>query len=204
MQAKIEIVSENFKLILINTPISAVKFQIKYYGFKETNKTQNDEYIGQKKEINIINVIQYLEENDIKVSVCTVTEDFIKNIHTHKNNFLTKIEKLKKIKEEIPKSDLINFSKSLNFLKRDLLEYQLKSCYHLFHSQSAANFSVPGSGKTSVVLAYYEKLKLEKKVKAILLIGPKNCFYSWNTEFIETLGRDPALLILDKEIKLSR
>ena len=204
MQAKIEIVSDNFKLILSNTPLSAVKFQIKYYGFKETNKTQNEEYIGQKKEINIINVIQYLEENNIKVSLCPVVEDFIKNINTDKNNFLAKIEKLKKIKEEIPESDLINFSKSLNFLKRNLLEYQLKSCYHLFHSQSAANFSVPGSGKTSVVLAYYEKLRLEKKVEAILLIGPKNCFYSWNTEFLETLGRDPTLLILDKEIKLSQ
>lgn len=204
MQAKIEIVSDDFKLTFSNKPLSPVKFQIKHYGFKELNKTQTEEYFGKKKDIPINNVIEYLQENNIEIILCAITQDIVNNINSNKKTFLKKIEDLKKIKRNISKEDLLNFSKSLNFLKRNLLEYQLKSCYHLFNSQSAANFSVPGSGKTSVVLAYYEKLRLEKKVDAIFLIGPKNCFYSWNTEFIETLGRNPSLLILDKEIKLEQ
>ena len=117
-------------------------------------------------------------------------------IETKKEDQIHKINHLKDLKENTTKETLNEFSESLNFLKRKLTDHQIKSSYHLFNCQSAANFSVPGSGKTSVVLAYYEKLKLEKKVDAIFLIGPKNCFYSWKTEFIETLGRDPKLNIL--------
>ena len=201
VQANIKLVQEDFKLELSDRFLNSVKFQIQYYGFEKVE--QKNEYIGLKKNIKINNVINYLEENHIKVKLCEETKKYIKKIQTEKIFFLEKIEKLKKIKENIPKENLKKFSDSLKFLKRNLKEYQLTSCYHLFCSESAANFSVPGSGKTSVVLAYYEKLKIENKVDGILLIGPKNCFYSWNTEFLETLGRNPKLSILGKDIKLS-
>ena len=58
---------------------------------------------------------------------------------------------------------------------------------------------MPGSGKTSVVLAYYEKLKIENKVEAIFVIGPLNCFNSWETEFKLTLGRDSKIKILEPD-----
>ena len=55
---------------------------------------------------------------------------------------------------------------------------------------------MPGSGKTSVILAYFEKLRIENKVDAIFVIGPKNSFGSWETEFYENFNIDPKLKIL--------
>ena len=42
---------------------------------------------------------------------------------------------------------------------RTLKSHQLLSAYHLAFSQNACNFSVPGAGKTSTVLAAYHYLK---------------------------------------------
>ncbi len=61
---------------------------------------------------------------------------------------------------------------------------------------NAANFSVPGSGKTSVILAAYEKLRLDGLVNTLFVIGPPACFGPWQHEFKETLGRKPNCKIL--------
>ena len=77
----------------------------------------------------------------------------------------------------------------------------MESLYHLYNAGCAANFSVPGSGKTSVVLAFYEKLRLEEKVDAIFVIGLTNCYHSWKDEFELNLGRNSNLTIFDDRYK---
>ena len=49
-------------------------------------------------------------------------------------------------------------------------EHQVKAALHLCYIKNGANFSVPGSGKTTVVLTVYEKLRLEGKVNCLLLL----------------------------------
>ena len=71
----------------------------------------------------------------------------------------------------------------------------------LYSAGSAANFSVPGSGKTSVVLAYFEKLRLENKIDAIFVIGPKNAFGSWEFEFNKNFNQKPKMKILGPDPK---
>ena len=202
MEATIQLKENNFKLTFNKLPPNSVKFQIKYYGYREVDEDNELNYLALKQNIDLNNLIQYFNENKIQVNLCSNSKKHLENIFKEKHKLSEKIENLKKIKENISEEKLDKFAKSLNFLKRELKKYQLLSCYHLFNSESAANFSVPGSGKTSVVLAYYEKLKREKKVDAIFLIGPKNCYYSWKTEFISTIGRDPNLCILAPPKKL--
>ena len=79
--------------------------------------------------------------------------------------------------------------------------FGLKSLFHLYTAGSAANFSVPGSGKTSVVLAYFEKLRLENKVDALFVIGPKNSFGSWEVEYFNNFNIEAKLEILGKRNK---
>lgn len=81
-------------------------------------------------------------------------------------------------------------------VKRTLKEHQLRAAYHLYLTQNGANFSVPGSGKTSVVLAVYEKLRSEGKVNGLFVVGPAACFGPWRTEFSETLGRKANAVVL--------
>jgi len=81
-------------------------------------------------------------------------------------------------------------------LVRKLKEHQVKAAYHLYLVKNGANFSVPGSGKTSVVLSVYQKLVQEKKVHSIFVVGPVSCFQPWKQEFRETFGRKPNNVIL--------
>jgi SNF2 family DNA or RNA helicase len=59
-----------------------------------------------------------------------------------------------------------------------------------------ANFSVPGAGKTTTLLASYELLHLEGKADRLLVIAPKNAFLAWEDEV--------KACFPDDEIKLRR
>lgn len=76
--------------------------------------------------------------------------------------------------------------------------YQLLSAYHLAFSQNACNFSVPGSGKTTTVLAAYHYLKNAseetKRVDKLLVVGPLAAFVAWKNEFFECFGYKPRVL----------
>ena len=81
-------------------------------------------------------------------------------------------------------------------LKRRLLPHQVKAALHLVSVAHGANFSVPGAGKTSVVLAVYEFLRLQGMLTSLFVVGPRSCFMPWRTEFELTLGRKPRFEIL--------
>lgn len=78
--------------------------------------------------------------------------------------------------------------------KRDLTKLQLHGVYHLLSVQNGANLSVPGSGKTSIVLAYYHILRIKKHIDAILVIGPGSCFEPWETESRACFKKAPKTL----------
>ncbi len=78
---------------------------------------------------------------------------------------------------------------------RSLYPLQLLSAYHLAFSQHCCNFSVPGSGKTTIVLAAYAFLNAQvakhRHVDHLLVIGPLSSFRAWEEEFNALFGREP-------------
>ncbi len=174
-----------------------IRFQLEYYGLKESDDNEKI-YIGDNLELNLIEFLKFLELNNINFSIDESIKVIIENQKNKENKFDERIELLKNSKGNLDNSDFKNFCSKFNFLERSLKHHQEKSLYHLSIAKSAANFSVPGSGKTSVVIAFYESLKKINEVDAIFLIGPKNCYYSWKTEFQLNLNRDPKLKILDE------
>ena len=83
-----------------------------------------------------------------------------------------------------------------NILNRRLKDHQAKALHHLISVQNGANFSVPGSGKTTVVLCAYEKYRLEGSVNVLFVVGPPACFGPWREEFKNVLGRAPKHIVL--------
>ena len=78
------------------------------------------------------------------------------------------------------------------FPARFLLPYQVEAvCRHLRNTHSA-DFSVPGSGKTTVALAYWAILKRDAPDLGIWIVGPLSCFRPWEDEFVECFGRPPV------------
>ena len=96
--------------------------------------------------------------------------------------------------DQLGTSEFVKFL--ANGLKRRLLPHQVKATLHLVSLAHGANFSVPGAGKTSVVLAAYEFLREKGVVTSLFVVGPRSCFMPWQTEFELTLGRQARVEIL--------
>lgn len=115
--------------------------------------------------------------------------------------FLEFSNKAKNIRNnEIIESEFADFCMVLGetSFKRSLKSYQLLAAYHLAFSQNACNFSVPGSGKTSTVLAAYEYLRKtndeKKQVDKLVVVGPLSAFIAWKMEYKACFGYEPNTL----------
>lgn len=83
-------------------------------------------------------------------------------------------------------------------MSRKPYELQLLSAYHLAFSQNACNFSVPGTGKTTVVYTSYCYLnsfpeRADKYVDKLLIICPPAAFGPWEDEYEQCFGRKPSI-----------
>ncbi len=77
---------------------------------------------------------------------------------------------------------------------RTLKPFQVLSAYHLAFSHNACNFSVPGAGKTSTVLAAYAFLVNNDEIDKLLVIGPLASFLAWKKEYFYCFGKTPNVL----------
>ena len=203
MKLSIEIEENEIKLTFDSKVSLQNKFLLEKYNLSNFNSRKNNIFKGNVKNIDLSKLLDSLKKQNFEIILSENIQEKIFYQKKNTENFINKTNKLKKIKNDIESSDFVNFCNSLNFLKRELKHHQLESLYHLYNAECAANFSVPGSGKTSVVLSYYEKLRLEGKVDAIFVIGPTNCYHSWKDEFQLSLGRNSNLTIFDDRYKPS-
>ncbi len=69
-----------------------------------------------------------------------------------------------------------------NSAARPLLPHQEEGARHALTAVSAANFSVPGSGKTATALAVAATHLASATVELIVVVGPLACFAPWERE----------------------
>ncbi|SKC67895.1 Superfamily II DNA or RNA helicase, SNF2 family [[Eubacterium] yurii] len=140
-----------------------------------------------------------------------VTKSVIEYLEQYKYS----IEKYK-ILGDVYKGDLDNFpsDKKLSYkefsyiiqseVTRPLYELHLRSAYFMYEMSRAANFSVPGAGKTSMVLgvfAYLNRFDVSdnERIDRILVVCPLNAFDSWKREFKEVFGTKKTLKAIDTQ-----
>lgn len=84
-------------------------------------------------------------------------------------------------------------------LSRKLRPLQMWGSFHICMMNKAANFSVPGTGKTSIVYGAFGFLSSSDKseVNKIVVIGPKNSFLAWKDEFSANFGNKRELNYYD-------
>ena len=177
--------------------------QLRFYGYQPNKNIYSLNTKAIDKEL--VRIISYFDKEDINYDISSQAKFKLNQIR--ENNL--EREKLFSIGSsikagEFSESDFRNFSKYLNSNPRKLRDHQVKAAFHLYKLKNAANFSVPGSGKTSVVITVYEKLRLEGKCNMIFVVGPPSSFQPWQNEFEETLGRKVETTILsggDKELR---
>jgi SNF2 family DNA or RNA helicase len=66
--------------------------------------------------------------------------------------------------------------------RREPNERQIENLGRLIALRHGANFSVPGAGKTSTLLALYEALRGRDVADRLLVVAPKNAFVAWEDE----------------------
>lgn len=91
-------------------------------------------------------------------------------------------------------ADFLQFVRS--HIARPLKQHQLKAALHLLAVQHGANFSVPGSGKTTVVLSVFHWLRTRGEVDSLFVVGPPSCFGPWRSEYELVIGNKPSVEIL--------
>lgn len=108
---------------------------------------------------------------------------------------------------EIKKASFNSFSKIVQReVTRPLRDIHLRAAYFEYEMMRAANFSVPGSGKTAMLLGVFAYLNREdtdnnEKLDRILVISPINAFDSWKREFKEVFGDRKKLRVIDAQNK---
>ncbi|MDE8037836.1 SNF2-related protein [Erysipelothrix rhusiopathiae] len=88
---------------------------------------------------------------------------------------------------------------------RPLYPIHLQAAYFEYEMARVANFSVPGAGKTAMILGVFAYLNREnasanEKVERILVVCPLNAFDSWKHEFHAVFGNKKELRVIDTQI----
>ena len=169
------------------------RFQLTNWGFQK----EDGEFCCLDEKI-LLKIIPYFEKEGLSFKLSDTCKCLMERIGEARKRFCDLLEKCQGFKNG--EFDRADFADHLNFLTanipRKLKDHQKKAAYHLWLAQNGANFSVPGAGKTSVVLSVYERMRLADKVNVLLVVGPPACFGPWKTEFKVTLGRKPDCNIL--------
>jgi SNF2 family DNA or RNA helicase len=185
--------------IIILTEIHDLKryqiSQLEYYGFQK----EKDFYRKKSNsiELDIFKIINFANDDNISVTFSPEVQILLEKKHQRKEELNKTFLVAEQIKNgKLNSTAFEKFKIYANSLPRKLKQHQILAAFHLYSLKNGANFSVPGSGKTSVVLSVYEKLKKEGKCNVLFVIGPPSCFQPWKHEFFETLGRKVDSIIL--------
>lgn len=101
-------------------------------------------------------------------------------------------------------AELESFSKIIaNEISRPLKPDQERASFFLSKMKRAANFSVPGAGKTAMmygVFAYLSSVAIDK-VDKLFVVCPLNAFEAWKKEFVEVFGTKRNLFFMNLKDK---
>lgn len=199
---------ENDNLVLVSSSmISNLKrnrvYKLKLKRYVSRDKTEENKlffrkeigYIKYKKIIEIIE--KYSSKNNIDFHVSKEVEEYIQKREIYINERSRVGLGIKSQTEEI--LEKYNSYRAVidSQMVRKLREKQAWDSFFMFAMRKSANFSVPGSGKTSSVYGVFSFLSYKGLVDKIVMIGPRSSFISWKDEFYNCFGNKRKLEIFN-------
>lgn len=178
-----------------------------YKNFIKKYVINNDgRIISFRKDINYVIIQKIVDSFNVSASYNNYNFCITKRLRDFINGKNIQIEKRKELGKLIKKRDTLvikDFTKFKNIvdneMTRSLRDKQMWDSFFIVKMRKSANYSVPGSGKTSIVygsFAYLNSMEINK-VKKIIMVGPKNSFKSWKDEFYECFGNKKKLKLLN-------
>lgn len=137
----------------------------------------------------IVNISQFLKNENILIEFDefsnTLLREYLRDRKYFKKNHLLL---------DLTVDDLKELLKSSQFT-RDLKKEQERDALKLLKLLHGANFSVPGAGKTTTILAVHSILKFKGIVNTLFVIAPINAFISWEDE-IQSIFKNRQLKVI--------
>ncbi len=171
--------------------------QLMFWGF---SFGKDGRYVGPSGDTTELakKVSDYFERGSFPVELGTTMKDRLREQEDAESLYRSAREKAGVLKEgNLDEEEVARFLQFLeNSIPRTLKDHQCKAALHLLAAVNGANFSVPGSGKTTVILTVFERLRQQGKLHSLFVVGPPSCFGPWKTEYQEVLGIAPKCVIL--------
>lgn len=172
--------------------------QLNYWGFAESEDARVFTLDESSSGRILPRLIEYFGKEHIEYEVSRPLQQILDAVQQARQMMYAATERCKKLK-----GGKINTEEARDFLEfldqripRKLKQHQIKAALHLLAARNGANFSVPGSGKTTVVLTVFQRLRELDEVDALFVVGPPACFGPWRREYRDTLGVEPSCEIL--------
>jgi SNF2 family DNA or RNA helicase len=124
----------------------------------------------------LADLFAYLKESSFSLKLDSEAKRFWNSIQGDKEELSSSLKAGMILKRKPAKKITIP-----NF-RRKLKPFQIPATAHMLSISHSANFSVPGSGKTTIALAAFAELKSQKTVDVLIVIGPRSSFAPWEGE----------------------
>lgn len=139
-------------------------------------------------DLGVSELFDYIRARGFDVKLDSEAKDSLRKITSNK----AQLAEAKAIGARLKKKPLA--VARITGLKRTLKPFQIPAVGHMLEVAHAANFSVPGSGKTTITLAAFAQLNHEGKIDALVVIGPRSSFAPWESELVTCLGGSPVTI----------
>jgi hypothetical protein len=141
----------------------------------------------------VVRINNFLESKGWTVSREGIADEAVARALERKRSFSRTREATEALLSGQRKVDIAEVRRTLTAYgwrddQRDLRPHQEYGVVHGLTAGSAANFSVPGAGKTATTLAVAATHLAAGTVELVLVIGPLSCFAPWEKESAAALG----------------
>lgn len=141
-------------------------------------------------------IVDYYTSSGIELEYSTDTLKLIESVQSSNREFEHFIEHARNIWHGDFSMD--EFDLFLQIAKAGLtrvpFEKQLLSSFHLFFSKNACNFSVPGTGKTTILYTAFNAMRNGGEIETLVVICPLSAFDTWIEEYLECFGNLPKYI----------
>lgn len=170
--------------------------QMAAWGFQYDSASHS--YVGKPEEQHLLErVIKYLSRFRIPIELSTEAQAAQAEIEQSGLELKRAISVGAQFKDaEAHPPNAAEFLKFLKSKPRRLKPHQIKAALHLLAVGNGANFSVPGSGKTTVILSVFNWLKSRGELTSLFVVGPPSCFAPWRNEYETVVGSKPSFEIM--------
>jgi len=133
----------------------------------------------------LVDIVDYLKAQGATPSPNKAARESLEAFHALLGDLVDAADAGKAVKASPP------ITLGIPQLKRTLKSYQVPAVAHAIAVKNAANFSVPGSGKTTIALGVFSSLRAVKTVEKLVVVGPRSSFLPWEEEFEACFRRPP-------------